>query len=246
MGSAEEKPSSHIAALLRASDRELLADILKSERIAPEALRTLLGTIDSAIYRELKSIADYISFLRSEISALQPNDMRAKRIPAAGEELSAVISATEAAGNAIMTRAEAVMSAEPADLVDFKAFVDEQMLGIFEACSFQDLTGQRITKVVKTLEQIETRVSRFADATNANDSNGYADDNEASDAERRERLLIHGPSLAGDGMQQSEIDRMLDEAARIEQLLREALPDGPHGPDEAEGDGTGDADAAEE
>jgi chemotaxis protein CheZ len=178
-------------------------------------LRTLLGTIDAAIYRELKSIADYISFLRSEISALQPNDMRAKRIPAAGEELSAVVSATEAAGNAIMTRAEAVMSAEPADLVDFKAFVDEQMLGIFEACSFQDLTGQRITKVVKTLEQIETRVSRFAVATNANDSNGYADDNEATDAERRERLLIHGPSLAGDGMQQNEVDQIIDDEPKI-------------------------------
>jgi hypothetical protein len=26
-----------------------------------------------------------------------------------------------------------------------------------------------------------------------------------------------------------QYDRMLDEAARIEQLLREALPDGPHG-----------------
>lgn len=215
MNSIEEKQSSHIAALLRASDRDLLSEILKSERVSPEMLRTLLGTIDAAIYRELKSIADYISFLRSEISALQPNDMRAKRIPAAGEELSAVVSATEAAGNAIMTRAEAVMSAEPADLVDFKAFVDEQMLGIFEACSFQDLTGQRITKVVKTLEQIETRVSRFAVATNANDSNGYADDNEATDAERRERLLIHGPSLAGDGMQQNEVDQIIDDESKI-------------------------------
>jgi chemotaxis protein CheZ len=215
MNSIEEKQSSHIAALLRASDRDLLSEILKSERVSPEMLRTLLGTIDAAIYRELKSIADYISFLRSEISALQPNDMRAKRIPAAGEELSAVVSATEAAGNAIMTRAEAVMSAEPADLVDFKAFVDEQMLGIFEACSFQDLTGQRITKVVKTLEQIETRVSRFAVATNANDSNGYADDNEATDAERRERLLIHGPSLAGDGMQQNEVDQIIDDEPKI-------------------------------
>jgi chemotaxis protein CheZ len=215
MNSIEEKQSSHIAALLRASDRDLLSEILKSERVSPEMLRTLLGTIDAAIYRELKSIADYISFLRSEISALQPNDMRAKRIPAAGEELSAVVSATEAAGNAIMTRAEAVMSAEPADLVDFKAFVDEQMLGIFEACSFQDLTGQRITKVVQTLEQIETRVARFAVATNANDSNGYADDNEATDAERRERLLIHGPSLAGDGMQQNEVDQIIDDEPKI-------------------------------
>lgn len=211
MNSSEEKQSPHIAALLRASDRELLSEILRRRQVSIETLRPLLNAIDAAIYRELKGIADYISFLRSEISALQPNDMRAKRIPAAGEELSAVVSATEAAGNAIMARAEAVMSAEPADLADFKAFVDEQMLAIFEACSFQDLTGQRITKVVRTLEQIETRVSRFAVATNADDSSGFANDTEATDAERRARLLIHGPSLAGDGMQQSEIDRILDD-----------------------------------
>lgn len=210
MTSSEAKSSPHVAALLRESDRELLADILQRPQISAEALRALLRTIDAATYREFKSIADYIGFLRSEISALQPNDMRAKRIPAAGEELSAIVSATEAAGNAIMARAEAVMSAEPADLGGFKAFVDEQMLGIFEACSFQDLTGQRINKVVKTLEQIETRVARFAVATKAQDTEGFANDAEAADAERRERLLIHGPLPAGDGMQQSEIDKMLE------------------------------------
>ncbi len=41
-------------------------------------------------------------------------------------------------------------------------------------------------------------------------------------------------------------DRMLDEAARIEQLLREALPDGPHGGDGAGDDETGDEGAAKE
>ena len=34
---------------------------------------------------------------------------------------------------------------------------------VFEACSFQDITGQRIAKVVETLQHIEERVSRFAD-----------------------------------------------------------------------------------
>jgi ribosome-binding factor A len=42
-------------------------------------------------------------------------------------------------------------------------------------------------------------------------------------------------------------DRMLDEAARIEQLLREALPDGPHGRDGTERDDeAGDEGAAKE
>ena len=210
MDRIEEKRSPNIAALLRASDRDALFQVMRQSQATAEALRPVFNAIDAAIYRELKAIADYISFLRSEIGELQANDMRAKRIPAAGEELNAVVSATEAAGNAIMASAEAVMGSNAKTLEDYRAFVEEQMLAIFEACSFQDLTGQRITKVVQTLEQIETRVARFAVATNANDKDGFANEEEAARAERSESLLLHGPALEGEGIVQNEVDAILD------------------------------------
>ena len=206
----EEKRSPNIAALLRTSDREMLFQVMRQSQVQGEDLKLVFNAVDAAIYRELKAIADYISFLRSEIGELQANDMRAKRIPAAGEELNAVVSATEAAGNAIMASAEAVMGASAATLEDYKAFVEQQMLAIFEACSFQDLTGQRITKVVHTLEQIETRVARFAVATNANDKSGFANEEEAAKAERADALLLHGPALEGEGIVQNEVDAILD------------------------------------
>lgn len=212
MDRIEEKRSPNIAALLRASDRETLFEVMRQSQVPAETLRPVFNAIDAAIYRELKAIADYISFLRSEIGELQANDLRSKRIPAAGEELNAVVNATEAAGNAIMASAEAVMGSQADNLQDYKAFVEEQMLAIFEACSFQDLTGQRITKVVNTLEQIETRVARFAVATNANDKSGFANDEEAERAERSEALLLHGPSLAGEGIVQNEVDAILEKA----------------------------------
>ena len=106
MDRIEEKRSPNIAALLRASDRDALFQVMRQSQATAEALRPVFNAIDAAIYRELKAIADYISFLRSEIGELQANDMRAKRIPAAGEELNAVVSATEAAGNAIMASAK--------------------------------------------------------------------------------------------------------------------------------------------
>jgi chemotaxis protein CheZ len=210
MDRIEEKRSPNIAALLRASDRNALFQVMRQSQVTAEALRPVFNAIDAAIYRELKAIADYISFLRSEIGELQANDMRAKRIPAAGEELNAVVSATEAAGNAIMASAEAVMGSNAKTFEDYKAFVEEQMLAIFEACSFQDLTGQRITKVVQTLEQIETRVARFAVATNATDKDGFANEEDAARAERSESLLLHGPALEGEGIVQNEVDAILD------------------------------------
>ena len=49
--------------------------------------------------------------------------------------------ATEQASNTIMECAEALMGADASDPAAYKALVDEKMMVIFEACSFQDITG---------------------------------------------------------------------------------------------------------
>jgi chemotaxis protein CheZ len=164
---------------------------------------------DSVIRRELNSIVDYIQSLRREICALQANDLRQKRIPAAGQELAAIVKSTEQASNIIMECAEAVMTADASDPLAYKAFVVARMTVIFEACAFQDITGQRIAKVVETLEHIEARVARFAEATGAKDAQGHASEAEVLEAERRVRLFIHGPPLQGEGSEQSEIDEII-------------------------------------
>jgi chemotaxis protein CheZ len=166
---------------------------------------------DSAIRRELKDIVDYIRSLRREIGALQANDLRHKRIPAAGQELAAIVKATEQASNTIMECAEAAMAADPSDPAAYRAFVADRMTVVFEACGFQDITGQRVAKVVETLEHIEARVSRFAEATGAKDAYGPTSDKEALAAERKLRLFIHGPLLDGEGVGQDEIDEIIED-----------------------------------
>ena len=115
---------------------------------------------------------------------------------------------TEAATDTIMTCAEAVMGADASDQAAYKALVDEKMMVIFEACSFQDITGQRIAKVVETLQHIEERVSRFADVMNAKDIDGFLTEHERERAERKEKFLLHGPQLAGGGVDQAKVDEM--------------------------------------
>lgn len=168
---------------------------------------------DSEIRRELQEIADYIRALRSEIGALQANDLRHKRIPAAGRELEAIVKATEEASNTIMECAEAAMTAaaNSSDLEAYKSYVAERMTAVFEACAFQDLTGQRLSKVVDTLHHIEARLSRFADATSAKDAGGHANEKEEAAAERKLRLLIHGPQHDGEGVEQHEVDQLIED-----------------------------------
>lgn len=158
--------------------------------------------------KEKREIAGYIESMRTEIGVLQVNDLKNTRIPSAGEEIGAIVAATETATDTIMTCAEAVMAADANDPAAHKALVDEKTMVIFEACSFQDITGQRIAKVVETLQHIEERVSRFADVMQAKDIDGIFTDTERERAERKQKNLLNGPQLAGQGVDQSMVDEM--------------------------------------
>src|SRR6188508_2812103 len=189
-------------------DNVTFHDIISLAEVSAQSLQSFFQALDAKIYRELREIAQYIESMKHEIGALQVNDLKNSRIPAAGEELGAIVQATEAATNSIMECAEAVMAADGADPAAYKALVDEKMLVIFEACSFQDITGQRIAKVVETLQHIEERVSRFANVVQAKDLEGFLSSHERSRAERKEKFLLNGPPLAGDGVDQSGVDKI--------------------------------------
>lgn len=74
-----------------------------------------------------------------------------------GLELEAVVQATEAAANRIMEAAEAIANwlEEGARDPESIAAATEKVNAIFEACSFQDVTGQRIRRAIQHLQQVE-------------------------------------------------------------------------------------------
>jgi chemotaxis protein CheZ len=185
-------------------------DIITLAEVAAQSMQGFFQAIDSKVYGELREIAGYIESMRQEIGALQVNEIKNTRIPAAGQELGAIVRATEHATNTIMECAETLMAADVSDPAAYKALVDEKMMIIFEACSFQDITGQRIAKVVETLQHIETRVARFADVMRANDLSGFLYENERERAERKEKLMLHGPQLEGAGIGQTAVDELFN------------------------------------
>jgi chemotaxis protein CheZ len=190
------------------AEETTLADVLDLAEISARTMQRFFADIDSVVYRELREIAGYIESLKREIGVLKANEIKTSRIPAAGQELSAVCKATEAATNAIMECAEAVMAADARDPTAYRALVEEKMMLVFEACSFQDITGQRISKVVETLQLIDERVSRFAKAIAAKDAAEPGSEREREREERRQRLLLNGPQLGGPETSQSEVDAM--------------------------------------
>ncbi len=193
---------------IKKAENVALLDVLSLAESSIDNLRTILSSIDSRIYTEFREIAQYIANTKSEIGQLQANDLRNQRIPDAGRELNAVVEATEDATNRIMECAETIMTADPSDHATYHQTVNDNIMAIFEACSFQDITGQRLSKVVETLEFIDKRVNKFAEAIGVTDTDGPIDEEEAERDKRKQEQILHGPQHEGEGVNQDDIDSM--------------------------------------
>src|SRR4029077_12486390 len=111
---------------------------------------------------ELREMSAYINQTRREIAALRPADAGANRIMAATGELDSIVSATERATSDILNgveRIQALAHKLPKDgaVGAVSQEIQTHVTEVLTACSFQDITGQRTTKVVNTLRYIEQR-----------------------------------------------------------------------------------------
>ena len=111
--------------------------------------------------------------MASELARIQDQIAQLVAVPAAatrnsGLELEAVVQATEAAANTIMEAAEAIQDWVAGGSQDASAVaaIAARVNSIFEACSFQDVTGQRIRRAIQHLQQVETMLdSMIPDGT---------------------------------------------------------------------------------
>ena len=191
--------------LTRGDVADILSQVLGS-------LHGDVSAIDLQIYQELDGLVRYIQAARDEIAAIRPADLSAEYINSATDELDAVVGATEQATGEILDAAEAIQTiAEGLDEDPQNKLID-QVTRIFEASNFQDLTGQRITKVVRVLKHIEERVGDLVQVLGSEvDRARHAAGEAAQTASTQESEddLLNGPQLPGNANDQDEIDRLL-------------------------------------
>lgn len=209
-------PAAEVAARVRESLANLKTKDLKDGQVMEvlslaqqltDTMQLFFGSLDQSIHKEFVYIADYIARTRSEISKLRPNDIKEQRIPTAGAELEAVVTDTERATETIMHEAETLLGTKPDDMAAYKSQVDDAMMRIIEACSFQDLSGQRVSKVVESLRHVEKRVTRFAATMGVHDAE--ADEDEIAEAERKKKLHLNGPAIGGPEVRQDGVDELI-------------------------------------
>ncbi len=176
------------------------------DRRIAELSAEINATVQLVDYSEI-NLSGQLASIREQITNVIAAPSLATRN--SGLELEAVVQATEAAANRIMEAAEAISdwvrdgSTDAASI----SIVNDKVNAIFEACSFQDVTGQRIRRAIQHLQQVETMLTAIAPASEA--------------AAQAERVVVSAPynnaglvsaeqSAANPDLGQDAVDSLFD------------------------------------
>ena len=153
---------------------------------------------DRRVYDEIKNMGDKIQQAKMDINE-SPDD---SAVVEATMELDAVVKSTEVATNKILDAAENIQNlvgnCSDKELADK---VSGDVCKIFEACNFQDLTGQRIKKVTATLNYIEETVGSLL--------RSFGDMPEKDT--RKDADLMTGPQMDQNKPSQDDVDKLFDD-----------------------------------
>jgi chemotaxis protein CheZ len=168
---------------------------------------------------ELDLIHDAINRTKREIAVLHGKSFNGDEMAKVNGELGAVVGGTEHATQQILESVEAIdqaasalsknVSADQQKLLSEE--IQERVVAIFEACNFQDLTGQRISKVMQTMKFIEQHINEMMNIWGGVDAiKSHAPP--IIDTREGDDRLLNGPKLDGDAghASQDDIDALFD------------------------------------
>ena len=201
---------------------------VSNEQILQE-IRFLEGRLENLAVGNLEiegaspgTLLDQVERTKKEIATLITQNTKDDRLATAARELQAVVRATEGATFTIIDIAERVdellhdlrSHTGDATVVATADEIAQTTVDLYEACNFQDITGQRITKIVKALKHIEEKVDALIAAFGEQVNDSTRERNKVAGKKENEELsedekLMHGPQLIEKAQSQKEIDALL-------------------------------------
>ncbi len=191
------------------------------EGVSQQVIETCQRDLREAqkIKDELQEIHEAIARTKQEIATLHRGEYQGIEVSRMTNELGAIVEGTEKATENILESAENI-DTHAGDLVAAlkdsahqaaASDIQDQVIKIFEECNFQDLTGQRISKVVTAFSFIEERVHRMMEIWGGMES-FKAMELEDSCTRDEDEALLNGPSLDDDEdiASQGDIDALFD------------------------------------
>lgn len=186
-----------------ACEPEVVADVVRA------VLTTMSGDLtvkETTLLAEVEELGRTIASAKAEIAALRVDDIRERDIPFATDELDAIVQHTAAATHSILESCEMLDDVAGSVTGEAAGKLQDATTKNDEACSFQDITGQRITKVVTTLKTIEAKISHIITTFGVSEVPPMPDALGPASAEDE---LLNGPQLPALAMDQSDIDKLM-------------------------------------
>lgn len=160
----------------------------------------------AAIMTELRDLLLVIEETRQDLGMVRPTGITGEDIPCATDELDAIVASTSEATGTIMDCCDVIQEKAGEVGGENATAITDEVMKIFEACSFQDITGQRVSKVVKTFRNIEEKIDKLVSVLGVNVSTVKGEDTRQGDD-----ALMNGPQLSGQGVSQDDIDKIMAE-----------------------------------
>jgi len=177
-----------------------------------ETYQLQIGEIQK-LKQELDLIQTAIDDTKQQIATLHVTGFQGPEMRRVTDELDAIVDGTESATDNILNAAEEIdqcantLSAmvKTEQELNLARDIRDRTVQIFESCNFQDLTGQRISKVVTTLKFIETHIVKMMDIWGGIEAlKDFTPD--AIAARSGDAKLLNGPRLADDAGHASQDD----------------------------------------
>ncbi len=173
------------------------------------------GRLDKRLHAEVLNLIQYIQRLRSEIAGIAQEKDDQTTFDSMADRLDAIVESTAQATDTILAAMEAVNGCverlrthpEPAEIDSLCDAISEKAMVAVEACSFQDLTGQRITKVVGTMKFVEERVVAMAELCGRDEVQALTDEWDLPE-QIDDGVPLDGPQRVGEGISQDDIDNL--------------------------------------
>jgi chemotaxis protein CheZ len=184
--------------------------------ILEEARRMIVGLLDSferavsteqeRLRRELDALASMIATMKREVDTIRADEIETRHMPTVNGEIGAIAAHLESATGDILDACENIENAVEGLDSEAAEQVRNQVTRIYEACNFHDISGQRIRKILNTLQTVEERIAALLTVL------GQRPDRPKrlppSRSSEPQPSLLEGPQLPGNGRSQDEIDAL--------------------------------------
>lgn len=175
---------------------------------------------DGKLKLEIVSLVQYIRRFREEIAQMVIRENDQTHFESMSEQLDAIVGATETATNSILQSVEEIDQIVDAlrkckDDGEREALFDRisnETTSAMEACTFQDITGQRVSKIVRSMKFVEERVEKLATLWGREEIDEMATDiSHTSEGPVGDEALLNGPALPQESsISQDDIDKLFD------------------------------------